>query len=117
MDTKKGIEADIVGSVLVITLKTTFYEKVAIFQSAYKFTDRCRVEIEPRDENSVVVTLSPIQGKCDDLEQLVTDFRNEVIDQQLRLDLEKRYGHLRDIIYEHAFSPILNLGERLKDVQ
>ena len=36
-------------------------------------------------------------------------FSNEVIDQQLRLDLEKRYGQVRELIIKHAFSPLENL--------
>jgi len=117
MDTKKGFKADTTDQDLVITLDKAFYEKAAIFQAAYKFTGRCRVDIRPRDNNTVVVTLSIEGAQHGDRENLLTDFCNEVIDQQLRLDLEKRYGRLREIIYEHAFSPISNLEERVKNVR
>ena len=41
-----------------------------------------------------------------DIPDLLDDFCNEVLDQQVRLDIEKRYGSLRDAIVKHAFQPL-----------
>ena len=40
------------------------------------------------------------------LENVALDFCNEVLDQQVRLDLERSYGPLRELIVKKAFSPI-----------
>jgi His-Xaa-Ser system protein HxsD len=40
-----------------------------------------------------------------DLERLCSDFKRELLDQQVRLDLERRTGKLRDLIYQAAFEP------------
>jgi len=31
---------------------------------------------------------------------------NDLIDQQIRIDLQKEFGQLRNIIIEYAFSPV-----------
>jgi len=36
------------------------------------------------------------------------------VDQQLRLDLERRYGGLRQLIVQHAFSPLSHLKQEVK---
>lgn len=41
-----------------------------------------------------------------DPERLLSEYCNEVLDQQVRLDLEKRYGAIRESIYQFAFAPI-----------
>ena len=42
----------------------------------------------------------------DEVKKLLGEFCNEALDIQIRLDLEKRFGNLREVIYEHAFSPL-----------
>ena len=43
------------------------------------------------------------------------DFCNEVLDQQVRLDLEKRYGNIRELVIRHAFAPIESLKAKIKN--
>ena len=50
----------------------------------------------------------------DIIPELINDFCNEVLDQQVRLDLEKRYGGLRDTIVKHAFLPFESLSKNHK---
>jgi len=40
------------------------------------------------------------------LEEDARTFCNEVLDQQVRLDLEARYGNIRELIVRQAFSPV-----------
>lgn len=115
MDTNLEFKASASNKMITVILSKTFYEKGAIFQSAYRFTDRCHIDIKPSEGDTVTVFFTLKEDYFGDAEHLINDFRNEVIDQQLRLDLEKRYGRLRELIYEHAFSPISNLDERIND--
>lgn len=117
MDAKPEFKTNTSNKTITVTLSKTFYEKAAIFQSAYRFTDRCHVDIKPGEGDTVAVSFTLKEDHMGDVDHLIKEFNNEVIDQQLRLDLEKRYGRLRELIYEHAFSPISNLDERMKDVR
>lgn len=37
---------------------------------------------------------------------LIKNFSNRVIDYQIRKDLEKEFGHIRDTIVDYAYSPL-----------
>ena len=50
-----------------------------------------------------------------DLENIAHRFCDEVIDQQIRLDLEKRTKVIREIIIRHAFEPIADLKRAVED--
>jgi len=101
---------------IIIKLSTRIYEKTALFSAAYLLTGRCVVHINPSDENDVEVTFMPMAGhSVDELRMFVDEFSKDIIDQQLRLDLERQYGKLRELIVEHAFAPIADLRSRLTD--
>lgn len=107
------VQAGVDGSI-VVRVSKKLYEKASIFTSAYKLTDRCVILINPVGESDVDVTFRPKDGQsAEGLRPLVDEFCNDIIDQQLRLDLEKQYGGLRQIIVEHAFAPIKDLKDRL----
>lgn len=111
----KDILTKIEDGKILIVLKKEFYERDAVFSAAYKFTDKCAILIEPVDEFSVGVYFKAKSGKNDvDLEKVAEDYCNEVLDQQIRLDLEKRYGNIRKLTVQHAFSPISNLKDKIK---
>jgi His-Xaa-Ser system protein HxsD len=95
-----------------------FYEKEAILNAAYKMTDKYSVKINPIDDNAVAVTLEPKnQISVDEMKSSVFNFCNEILDQQIRLNLEKRYGKIRELIIEHAFSPLADLKSRLAQIK
>ena len=39
-------------------------------------------------------------------EKVVKQFCNDLIDQQVRYNTEKQFGHIRDLIVEEAFKPV-----------
>jgi len=100
------------GKLLVILYKA-FYQKEAVFAAAYKFTGLCTIYIEPIDEKSVGIYFKSKNDKNVELKNIAHEFCNEVLDQQVRLDLEQRYGNIRDLIVRHAFSPIKNLKDKI----
>jgi len=59
------------------------------------------------------VTLEPLDSAAD-LDDLEHRFASEIVDQQFRLDLERRFGGLRRLIVQHAFAPLEHLREEVK---
>ena len=90
-----------------IVLSKRLYQKEAVIAATYMFTMEFRAQIQPEGSDKVKVTLEPInKEKPVDLEKTLTRFLNEIIDQQLRLDLDKSYGKLRELIVKKAFFPV-----------
>lgn len=107
---ERGFFKKIEGGKLLLKLSKQFYEKSAVMAAAYKFTHKCIILIEPLEEGYIGVWFQAKNNKSLDMApDLVNDFCNEVLDQQVRLDLEKRCGSLRDAIVEHAFQPLGNI--------
>lgn len=94
-----------------VKLAKAFYEREAVFHAAYKFQDRFYIRIEPVEEGYVGVWFERKENTEFDAEVALKEFCNEVLDQQVRLDLDKRYGTLREAIYEQAFRPIRKAGK------
>ncbi|TYO96722.1 His-Xaa-Ser system protein HxsD [Geothermobacter ehrlichii] len=98
-----------------INLSKSFYEKAAIFAAAYKLNRFATIQIEPKGENEVLVTFSGIKSLEYGVtgQQLVEEFCREVNDQQLRQELNRQFGRLRDLIVEQAFKPVANLEDKI----
>lgn len=97
---------------LSVSLPKRFYEKSAVFSAAYKFKTRCLIHIEPDGEDRVMALFTATESG-DDIEAIAKEYCQEALDQQHRLDLNRQFGHLRDLIVEHAFAPIANLKDRI----
>lgn len=90
-----------------VTIDLNIYAKEVLTAAIYKFThifyvhqmtdqlspNRVLIVFESKDENMVNASI-PKQ------------FCNELIDQQLRFDTEKKFGYIRDMIVKEAFTPI-----------
>jgi His-Xaa-Ser system protein HxsD len=106
---KIGFWSKIDEEKFLLKLSEKLYEKPAVMAAAYKFTDKCVILIEPVEEGYVGVFFQAKNNENPDMiPDIINDFCNEVLDQQVRLDLEKRYGGLRDTIVKHAFQPWAN---------
>lgn len=102
---------------LEVTLSKAIYEKEAVFAATYALSGLCRNRIEPGQAGYVKVTLEFLDpGQDTDKKEIETRFMNELIDQQLRLDLEKRYGAIRRLIVQQAFAPLDDLKAEVKKV-
>ena len=96
-----------------LTLSVELYEKEAVFASIYLFGNRCYAKVTPEGDSFIRIDFSIRENS--NTSKLIAEFCNELIDQQIRRDLEKKFGTLRDIIVQHAFEPITNINERIKD--
>ena len=105
----KNIVTKIEEDKILISLNNDYYEKLAIMSAAHEMTDTFAVLVEPIDENNTAVYFQPKNDILIDevkFKEAALDFCNKVLDQQLRLDIEKRYGNLRDTIVKQAFAPV-----------
>ena len=94
---------------IFISLDKKYYEKEAIFAAAHKFTDRFGVLIEPLNDKAIGIYFQVKNGVGIDekgLNDAAVDFCNEVLDQQVRLDIDAKYGVIREMIVRQAFSPV-----------
>jgi His-Xaa-Ser system protein HxsD len=101
-----------------VRLMKEIYDKEAVLNATYKMTDKYSVLIKPVGDHEISVIIEPKgQQSVEELELAASDFCNEVLDQQIRLDLEKRFGKIRELIVEHAFSPLADLKSRLAQIK
>ena len=100
-----------------VTLSKAIYEKEAVFAAAYALSGLCGNRVEPAQAGYVKVTLEFLDSCPDaDREKVEHKFLNELIDQQLRLDLEKRYGAIRRLIVQQAFAPLDDLKAEVRKI-
>jgi len=90
-----------------IAIDTSLYAKEAVTAVAYKYSAAFHIYQERDEERAdiVNVTFEPKDGGTV-AETTPKDFCNELLDQQLRLDTEARFGKIRDMIVEEAFKPV-----------
>ena len=98
-----------------IRINNDIYEKEAILSANYALSGLCSTLIELGSEGYFDVTLESLADKEEevDLERIKQCFLNELTDQQLRLDLEKKFGRIRELIVRQAFSPLENLEKEV----
>ena len=100
-----------------VVLSKALYEKEAVFAATYALSGLCRNRVEPAQAGYVKVSLEFLDsGKDTDRGEVENKFMNELIDQQLRLDLEKRYGAIRRLIVQQAFAPLDDLKAEVKKI-
>jgi len=88
-----------------ICVNTTIYELAAIHATAYQFTGNYHILVTPKDSEAVMVIFEAI-GSDRDITADIKEFANCLIDHQVRLQLDRENGKIRDLIVAHAFSPI-----------
>ncbi|GLI37572.1 hypothetical protein GHYDROH2_10730 [Geobacter hydrogenophilus] len=90
------------------SLNKEIYDKEAVMAAAYRRTAKYAVEIREEGQNFVVVFTAKDgrDGNESEVADDVQSFFNDVLDEQLRQQLEQKTGRIRDLIVQHAFSPI-----------
>jgi len=90
-------------AVFAVEFASSVYSIDAVKRAAYAFMARATVLIEPL-ESAIRCTLQP--AGTDEIEILVRDFRREVLDQDLRIDIEAKTEGLRNLVLGLAFSRV-----------
>jgi His-Xaa-Ser system protein HxsD len=88
-----------------ISLSTSIYSVEAVKKTAYKFADRTSIIINPGPDSTISLVFN-FAGKYanNDRKQIIADFFNELLDQDLRERIKKETEPMRNLILAHAFS-------------
>ena len=81
------------------------YDKDAIIETTYLFTDKYYVNTETAAGNKAIIRLSP-KDQAVRAKDLAEEFMNELVDQQLRLRLRGETAEIRRMIISEAFAPL-----------
>jgi His-Xaa-Ser system protein HxsD len=94
-----------------VEVDTNFFCEEAILKAAYQFTRLCHVKLATVGEGAAQVVISPKDPQTD-LDRLVPEFLNELIDQQLRVKVQRETADIQRLIVAEAFAPIEAEGDR-----
>lgn len=89
---------------LLLQVEKSIYHHDAIISAAYKYTDGCYIHVDSIDSHYYGVYFSPRQSKVDLISQ-INDFCNELIDQQIRHNLDNSNRSIKELITRKAFFP------------
>ena len=89
-----------------VAIDLNLYSEKAITATIYRYTDKYFVyqNTMPNNDKQVCVIFESKDSVLD--KNIVKQFCNDLIDQQLREITTEKYGHLRDLIVEKAFKPV-----------
>ena len=88
-----------------LSLSTSIYSVEAVKKAAYKFADRTSIIINPGPDSTISLVFN-FAGRYanNDPKQVIADFYNELLDQDLRERIKTETEPLRNLILAHAFS-------------
>lgn len=90
---------------------SSVYRLSAVKKAAYRFGDRCFVQITSPGGANIQVTLRA-RDPAGGVEALVGEFCNEVLDQELREVVAEETESVRDVLMAQAFSAISLVDEQ-----
>ena len=107
METISGLISVIDTNHANIIIDSSIYDMEAINAACYAFTNNYHILVTPKDSTSVTVIFE-LKDKISqrNISEDIKDFINTVIDHQVRLQLDRTNGKIRDLIVKHAFSPL-----------
>jgi len=76
----------------------------SIKRAAYKYTDRCSVDLRIVDNEGLCIFNFKEQISDQEFEKFMIEFRNEVLDEELRAEIFSKTEPIRNLILAHAFS-------------
>lgn len=92
------------GSVARVEFDARLFSIDVVQRAALKFSEDASFSFGLPDETTITVDLEIRDGRNASVAQLVANFRNEVLDQQLRERIAKETESERNLILAYAFS-------------
>jgi len=86
-----------------LELDPKVYRLEAVQKAAYRFIDRLTILIS-QYEGQLVCEIEPVTGVKTPLEGILANFKRELLDQQLRLQIKEETESARNLILAYAFS-------------
>ena len=90
----------------LVSVDLNIYSVDAVTATSYKYTDRFYVHQQTVDEKKMNVIFEAKDCNVPVSSDTVKQFCNDLIDQQVRVLVNKDFGHIRDLIVEEAFKPV-----------
>ena len=88
-----------------VSVDLALYSKDVITAAIYKFSHLFYIHQQTDNSNLVLVIFESKDGNIITVD-IPKRFCNELIDQQLRHNVNEQFGHIRDMIVEEAFKPV-----------
>ena len=107
METISGFISVIDTNHANIIIDSSLYNMEAINAACYTFTNNYHILVTRKD-GAFVTVIFELKNKVSqkNIPEDIKDFVNTVIDHQVRLQLDRTNGKIRDLIVQHAFSPL-----------
>ncbi|SOY74516.1 Radical SAM pair-associated protein [Cupriavidus phytorum] len=86
-----------------LELDAAVYSLEAVQKAAYRFIDRLTILISQR-QGTVICELDSVSGAQIPTDDLLADFKRELLDQQLRFQIKRETEPTRNLILAYAFS-------------
>jgi len=93
------------ASAFQVSVDLSLYAKEAVVSAIYKYTNKFYIHQQTKENNLIEVIFESKDSQIV-TEEVVKQFCNDLIDQQVRYNTEKQFGHIRDLIVEEAFKPV-----------
>ena len=89
---------------LLLQVEKAIYHHDAILSAAYKYTGDCYINVTSINSDYYGVYFTPRQSNVGLISQ-INDFCNELIDQQIRHNLDNSNRSIKELIIKKAFFP------------
>ena len=91
-----------------IQIDSRLFSKEAINATAYKYSGTFYIQqsVNNADNSKIDISFTAKENTNNIAEHIINDFHNDLIDQQLRYETNKQFGHIRNLIVEEAFKPV-----------
>lgn len=91
-----------------VSVDLNIYSPDAITATSYKFTDNFYIHQQTSTENDKIVNIifEAKHNKIIVSDNVMKQYCNALIDQQVRVITNRQFGYIRDLIVEEAFKPI-----------
>ena len=112
----KGAAYHFEDGALRLSITLSIYTVEAILRSCYWLTDRCYAFLSKPDPNTIEITLASKSGEQQATDALAWTFLNDLIDQQLRIEIGRETGAIREMIVAQAFADVDVVDDRGRPV-
>lgn len=90
----------------LISVDLNIYSVDAVTSTSYKYTDKFYVHQQTSGDKILNVILEAKDNNIPITAEITKQFCNDLIDQQVRILVNRDFGHIRDLIVEEAFKPV-----------
>ena len=93
------------GASATVEVDTTIYSVTALKKAAYRFADRCSIQIGVPEGTRLSLAFRSVRGEGEStVRDCISGFFDEALDYDLRERVAGETAQLRNLILAHAFS-------------